>query len=69
MFNPERDSWPSVEDAAEPACDFCEAMPDEPHQPSCPLSDGTHEANDVLYYDRCGYSYVTVCGCDQENER
>lgn len=37
-MNPERDSWPSVQDRT-PAdwCPHCEAMNGEEHQESCPL--------------------------------
>ena len=67
--DPERDDWPSVEDPGVECCPYCEAMPHEPHSPACPMSDGSHEANDVRFCDACGHSYVTCCGCDEEGDR
>ena len=68
MNNPERDPWPSTADPGESdACVFCEAMPHEKHQPSCPLAD-SFDFGDVQFCDGCNCSYVTECGCDEGDD-
>lgn len=66
MNNPERDPWPSVDDKNdELACDYCEAMPHERHQPSCPLYAPVFD--DLQWCDGCGR---TTCACDRwEDDR
>ena len=69
MFNPEIDPWPSVDDDDEAHADdcvYCEAMPDEPHHPRCPLRGPTVLADEILFCDQCGQSYVTNCICGYE---
>lgn len=68
--DPERDDWPSVEDKdSDQFCAFCEAMPNETHHPRCPLHGPEIEADEINFCDRCGHSYVSCCGCDDEGGR
>lgn len=48
-------------------CEFCGAMPDEPHVKSCP--DYEESFDDVLFCDACGVSFTTNCNCDGREER
>jgi hypothetical protein len=67
--DPDRDNWPSVDDAAtDDLCAYCEAMPDEKHHPRCPLRTEI-DADDVQFCDVCGSSYVTCCACDAGEDR
>jgi hypothetical protein len=61
--DPSRDPWPSVPDPDESdACEFCEAMPDEPHAPSCHLY--APSLSDLAWCDRCQQEFATTCACD-----
>jgi hypothetical protein len=44
------------------ACVYCEAMPDQPHHPTCPCYQPTFDA--LAYCDQCATEYLTVCACD-----
>lgn len=67
-MNPERDSWPSVEDEPEKdLCPWCECMPDERHGPTCPLYAPAFD--DLLFCDRCGVTYTSSCACDDGDDR
>lgn len=61
--------WPSTGgDEPETFCPYCEAMPTEKHQPSCPLAD-SFDFSDVQFCDGCNRSYVTNCGCSEGEDR
>lgn len=63
MNDPERDPWPSVDDRdGDETCPHCDVMPDEEHQPDCPLA--TPSFDRLAWCDRCGQEYATVCACD-----
>jgi len=62
--------WPSVPNPDEDyACDYCEAMPTERHQPTCPLAGPEIYADDLQWCDSCGCSYVTNCACGGSEDR
>ena len=65
--DPERDPHPSVEDKDhESLCPYCEAAPDERHQPDCPLY--VHLFGDLCWCCECEQEFSTRCGCDGHDD-
>jgi hypothetical protein len=63
---PEVDPWPSVEDAREDLCPWCEAMPTERHTPPCPLYAPAFD--ELSWCDACGTEFLTRCACDGHDD-
>jgi hypothetical protein len=57
-------SWPSAadQDDEEDLCDFCEALPTEPHRPYCQLYQPTFD--ELAWCDECQTEFATRCPCD-----
>lgn len=65
--DPERDPWPSVEDRPEESlCPYCEAMPHEKHQPTCPLAE--HTFDELCWCSQCEQEFSTRCACDGHDD-
>jgi hypothetical protein len=62
---PETEPWPSVEDAHEELCPFCEAAPHEAHQQDCPLY--VHTFDELCWCSECEEMFSTRCNCDRDD--